>query len=109
MDPNLKGALTETLNAVERLLNLFRIERMVHLLIGVVSFGMLVYAIVLLFKGGVTTQLLICLFGSSGLITVSSARITYFFNRAFKLVEVVIHKLLESGVSNEQRKPSSTE
>jgi hypothetical protein len=109
MDPNLKGALTETLNAVERLLNLFRIERMVHLLLGVVAFGMLVYAVVLLFKGGVTTQLLICLFGSSGLITVSSARITYFFNRAFKLVEEVIHRLLESGVSNEQRRPSSAE
>lgn len=109
MDPNLKGALTETLDAVERLLNLFRIERMVHLLIGVIAFGMLVYAIVLLFKGGgMTTQLLICLFGSSGLITVSSARITYFFNRAFKLVEEVIHKLLESGVSNEQSRPSST-
>jgi phosphoglycerol transferase MdoB-like AlkP superfamily enzyme len=109
MDPNLKGALTETLDAVERLLNLFRVERMVHLLIGVVAFGMLVYAIALLFKGGVTTQLLVCLFGSSGLITVSSARITYFFNRAFKLVEEVILKLLESGVTNEQTKSSITE
>lgn len=110
MDPNLKGALTETLDAVERLLNLFRIERMVHLLIGVVAFGMLVYAIVLLFRAGeMSTQLLICLFGSSGLITVSSARITYFFNRAFKLVEEVIRKLLESGVTNEQPKPSTSE
>jgi hypothetical protein len=107
MDPNLTVALKETLNAVERLLNLFRIERMVHLLIGVVAFGMLVYAIALLFKAGeMSTQLLICLFGSSGLITVSSARITYFFNRAFKLVEDVIRKLLESGVTDEQHKSS---
>jgi hypothetical protein len=99
VEQDLKVALNETLNAVERLLNLFRIERTIHLIVGVLAFGMLVYAVVLLFikDPNPNAQLLICLFGSCGLITVSSARITYFFNKAFQLVEDVIHKLMRAG------------
>lgn len=99
MEKELTVALNATLNAVDRLLNLFRLERIVHLIIGVFAFGMLVYAIVLLLSKDSSTQLLVCLFGSSGLITVSSARITYFFNKAFSLVEEVIHKLIRLGES----------
>lgn len=95
MDPEIKVVLTETLNALERLLNLFRFERIIHLVIGVVAFLMLLYAIVLLIRSnGIDTALLISLFGSAGLITVSSARITYFFNKAFKLIEDVIRLLI---------------
>jgi uncharacterized membrane protein len=79
-------------------MTLFRIERMLHLIIGVVGFVLLVYAIVLLLNHEeVNTTLLVALFGSSGLITVSSARITYFFNRAFKLVEGIIQALIKPG------------
>jgi uncharacterized membrane protein len=95
MDPEIKIVLTETLNALERLLNLFRFERIIHLVIGIVAFLMLLYAIVLLIRSnGIDTALLISLFGSAGLITVSSARITYFFNKAFKLIEDVIRLLI---------------
>jgi|SRR6185503_7411324 hypothetical protein len=98
METQIKEALTETLNALDRLLGLFRVERMLHLIIGVVGFILLVYAIVLLLNNKeVNTTLLVALFGSSGLITVSSARITYFFNKAFKLVEDIIHSLITGG------------
>lgn len=96
MEPEIKVILTETINALERLLNLFRLERIIHLMIGVVAFLMLMYAIVLLIRTkGIDTTLLISLFGSAGLITVSSARITYFFNKAFKLIEDIVRVLIK--------------
>ena len=97
MESEVKTALDETLDAIERLLRLFRVERTLHLIIGVVAFGLLAYALVLLFRGkGIDTATLVSLFGSSGLVTVSSARLVYFFNRAFKLVEHVVHKRIET-------------
>jgi|SRR5215216_4847006 len=98
MDPHTRRALKDTLDALERLLAMFRIERIIHLIVGVVALMMLFYAIALLLKSrdlGVT--LLVSLFGSSGLIAVSSARITYFFNKAFNLVEHVVRVLIQSG------------
>jgi hypothetical protein len=100
MEPQTRRALKDTLDALERLLNLFRVERIIHLVVGVVAFVMLLYAIgVLIFhkQSNLDTTLLVALFGSSGLIAVSSARITYFFNKAFNLVEHVIHVLIKSG------------
>jgi hypothetical protein len=100
MESQVRVMLTETLNALERLLRLFRIERILHLVVGVVAFLMLLYAIVLLLfrsNSNFDTALLVSLFGSSGLIAVSSARITFFFNKAFTLIEDVIHHLIKSG------------
>ena len=100
-DAQLKEVLKSTLDAMERLLNMFRFERHIHLFIGVVAFLMLIYAIVLLVKAeGVSTELLVSLFGSAGLITVSSARITFFFNKAFTLVEDIVRALIRTGGQN---------
>jgi hypothetical protein len=104
MEQSTRRALKDTLDALERLLNLFRIERIIHLVVGLVAFLMLLYAIgVLIFQdqSKLDTALLVALFGSSGLIAVSSARITYFFNKAFNLVEHVVHVLIKSGVNHE--------
>lgn len=96
MDHQLKETLSNTLDAIDHLLKMFQFERFMHLVVGVVSFVMLIYAIVLLFKATeVSTTLLVSLFGSSGLIAVSSTRITYFFNRAFALVEDVVRQALK--------------
>jgi len=98
MDTHAKESLTETLNALDRLLHLFRFERILHLVVGVIGFLLLVYSMALLLsRKDVDTTLLVSLFGSSGLITVSSARITYFFNKAFKLVEYIIHSVIRPG------------
>jgi hypothetical protein len=102
LDPQLREVLKETLDAMDRLLSLFRVERMLHLGMGVLGFLLLVYAIVLLFRqsGVVPTELLVALFGSGGLIAVSSARITFFFNKAFKLVEDIVRSLIRTGETN---------
>lgn len=101
MSSESRELLTETLNALERLLNLFKLERIIHLIIGILAFLMLLYAIVLLLRSNeVSTTLLGSLFGSAGLITISSARITYFFNKGFTLIEDIIHSLIQTGKSS---------
>ena len=98
MDPQMRKALKDTLDALERLLAMFRVERIIHLVMGIVAMLLLFYAIALLLRGQhLGTELLASLFGSSGLIVVSSARITYFFNKAFNLVEHVVRVLIQSG------------
>jgi hypothetical protein len=93
MGSETNATLNNTIRAIERLLALFRLERFIHLIIGILSFLMLVYAISLLVRDTkMTPELATTLFGSTGLITLSSARITYFFNKAFALIEEIIRK-----------------
>jgi hypothetical protein len=83
-----------TLDAMERLLRMFMLERFIYLALTVLSFGLLIYAIIQLFSDNqVTTTLLVSIFGGSGLIAVSSMRVVWFFNRAFSLIEGQIQKL----------------
>jgi hypothetical protein len=97
--------LKQTLDAMDRLLNLFRFERAIHLIVGVVSFALLLYVIYsLLSQNNLDKTLLIPLFGSAGLITVSSARITYFFNKAFNLIEIIVQALLIERKTIEEKK-----
>jgi hypothetical protein len=100
METEGKGLLTEALNAMEHLLRIFRIERIVHQVLNAVAFSMLLYAIWLVLNRNsreISTTVLVALFGSSGLIAASSGRTTYFFNKAFKLIEDVIRSLIQSG------------
>lgn len=91
MAENLKETLDTILTSVERLLKLFELERKIHLIIGIVGFLILIYACFLLIRSKeLSVELLVSLFGSSGLIITSSARITYFFNKAFNLIENII-------------------
>ncbi|WP_202842396.1 hypothetical protein [Luteimonas saliphila] len=82
------------LGALERLMAMFKIERYVYLLLTMFAFLLLLYAAYMLItnKPG-NTEVLVALFGSSGMIAMSSARIIYFFNRSFKLIE----QLIEDG------------
>jgi len=73
---------------------MFMLERFIYLALTVLSFGLLIYAIIQLFADStVTTTLLVSIFGGSGLIAVSSMRVVWFFNRAFSLIEGQIQKL----------------
>lgn len=92
----LSTALDATLDAVQRLLELYKAERILHLAAGSLAFLLLIYAIVLLLgKEKVDATLLGSLFGSAGLITVSAARIVYFFDKAFTLVEDIVRARLK--------------
>lgn len=89
-----KELLDAALNALERLLKIFQIERLVYLLLTALSFCLLLYAGYLMIeKDFANTELLVSVFGSAGLITASSFRISYFFNRAFGVIENLIKDL----------------
>jgi hypothetical protein len=79
--------LEERLAAVERLTQLFRLERMVHL--GVTSIALIMLlasAGVLLYQGEAGATELTMLFGSSGLITYSAGRLLFMWNQALRLL-----------------------
>lgn len=87
--------LVETaLNALDRLLRMFTIERYVYLALTAVSFLLLLYAGFLIATAKESnTEVLVAVFGSSGLVAASSARISWFFNRAFTLIEDLIRRI----------------
>ena len=82
---------TEDLNArmeaVERLTKLFRMERLVYLIITTMSLGVLLTsAITLLVEKRAGNVELTGLFGSSGLITYSTGRLLKMWNQALQLI-----------------------
>ena len=86
-----KEILTAALDALDRLLKMFMVERYVYLGLTAFSFLLLLYtAYLLVTTDAVDTQMLVAIFGSTGLIAASSARISWFFNRAFSLIEDLI-------------------
>ena len=96
MDPELRRTLTTVLHAIERLLRLFRFERWLHIIAGSLTLVLLIYVVIRMLhtSEAINVTALSALFGASGLVTVSIARITYFFNRGFNLIEEVIRRLL---------------
>ncbi len=89
-----KELLEIALNALERLLKMFQVERIVYLILTAIAFIILLYAAYLLIETkSANTEILVAVFGGAGLIAASSMRITYFFNRAFTLMEGLIKDL----------------
>jgi len=89
-----KELLEATLNALDRLLKMFLIERYMYLVLTALSFCLLLYAGYLLVGAKqANTEFLVAVFGGSGLVAASSARISWFFNRAFSLVEGLITRI----------------
>jgi hypothetical protein len=81
-----------TLDALERLLKMFVVERYVYLLLTVASFAiLLIFGYQLITTRQASNEILVAVFGGSGLVAVSSARISWFFNRAFSIIEKLIH------------------
>ncbi len=75
------------MDAVERLTRLFRIERMVYLIITTLSVGiLLVSAAILLIQKRADHLELTGLFGSSGLITYTTGRLLKMWNQALQIV-----------------------
>lgn len=91
MDKEQKELVEVALNALERLLTIFKVERYVYLLLTALSFILLLYTgYMLVTEKAVNTEALVATIGSAGLVTASSARISYFFNRAFTLIEEML-------------------
>jgi hypothetical protein len=79
--------IKDRMDAVERLTNLFRMERIVYLTITTMSLAILLTsAAVLLINKSAGTVELTGLFGSSGLITYSTGRLLAMWNQALQLL-----------------------
>jgi hypothetical protein len=84
----------QTLDALDRLMRLFAMERIIYLLCSVVSFVMLTISVAfLLLTEKVSTPQLGMIFGASGLSAASAARVSYYLSKSFDLVSTIIHQL----------------
>jgi hypothetical protein len=90
--------LKDTLDALDRLMRMFAAERYVYLILAVLSFAtLLIFAYQLVTTKNASIEVLTAVFGGSGLVAASAARITWFFNRAFTLIERLVQ-----GASDEK-------
>ena len=85
--------IRQTLDALERLMRMFQFERVLYLLCALVSFCLLMYAGYLMISANLDIKTLGIMFGATGLVGVSAARIAYFLNRAFDLIEALVRQL----------------
>ncbi len=89
-----KELITTALDALDRLLKMFMVERYIYLILTAFSFLLLIYsAYLLVTTETINTQMLVAIFGCSGLIAASSARVIWFFNRSFTLIEELIRRI----------------
>ena len=89
-----KEIVDRALDALDRLMRMFRLERFVYMICAIVSFLLLIYAAYIMFETkGVSVAELGLIFGATGLTTVSAGRITYFLNKSFNLIEAIVRKL----------------
>jgi hypothetical protein len=96
---NPASELNEALDAIERLMAIFRIERFVYLVIAVLAAALFFFAAFKLFASSdPNPEHIFTILGSSGVATAVSVRVTYIFNKAFKIVDYLICKVpSESG------------
>lgn len=93
---NSNDLVNRTLDALERLMRMFAIERYLYLVSALISFILLVIAIVRLINDdGVGALDLSLIFGATGLIAASAARVSYFLNKSFDLISSIIQRLAE--------------
>ncbi len=86
--------IERTLDALERLMKMFAFERLLYLACTVVSFAMLLISIAILFQSGqISVPQLGMIFGASGLIAASAARVSFFLNKSFDLISLIIQQL----------------
>lgn len=81
------SAIAARMDAVERLTSLFKLERVVYLVITCVSLvALLISACMLLYKGQSGAAELTGLFGSSGLITYTAGRLLFMWSQALRML-----------------------
>lgn len=86
--------LKNALDALERLLKMFTAERYIYLALTVFSFFLLLFGVTrILTEDTVTTEVLVSIFGGSGMVGIASLRVVWFFNKSFSLIEDLIRRL----------------
>ncbi|MBB4098581.1 hypothetical protein [Sphingomonas kyeonggiensis] len=75
-------------------MRMFAIERILYLICAIVSFVLLIVCLVFLFQTRqISVPQLAMVFGASGLIAASAARVSFFLNKSFDLVSTIIQQL----------------
>jgi len=75
-------------------MRMFAIERILYLICAIVSFVLLIICLVFLFQTRqISVPQLAMVFGASGLIAASAARVSFFLNKSFDLVSTIIQQL----------------
>jgi len=93
--------LDDVIGALERLMRMFDWERKLYLAFGLASFALFLYAGFKLLSGdNVDTQLVAGMLGATSVAAACSARVVYFLNRAFSIVEGLLN--LESSKSSKK-------
>jgi hypothetical protein len=86
--------VNRTLDALDRLMRMFAIERILYLICAIVSFILLIVCLISLFQTQqVSVPQLAMIFGASGLIAASAARVSFFLNKSFDLISAIIQQL----------------
>ena len=92
--PDKEDLVSRTLDALDRLMRMFAIERILYLVCAIVSFVLLIVCLISLFQTQqISTPQLAMVFGASGLIAASAARVSFFLNKSFDLVSAIIQQL----------------
>lgn len=92
--PQEQDLVSRTLDALDRLMRMFAFERILYLVCAIVSFGLLIVFLVIWLRDQVITMpQLAMIFGASGLIAASAARVSFFLNKSFDLISAIIQQL----------------
>ena len=88
--------VSRTLDALDRLMRMFAFERFLYLGCAIVSFMLLLTCLFLSFQDHARLSVpeLSTVFGASGLIAASAARVSFFLNKSFDLVSSIIQQLV---------------
>lgn len=83
-------SMSEKMKVIERLIQLFRMERLAYLIVTTLSLMMLLYcAGIVIFRKQAGLETLGPLFGSSGLITYTANRLFRMWDQAIRIVSGV--------------------
>lgn len=92
--PQKHDLINRTLDALDRLMRMFAFERILYLVCALVSFILLIVCLISLIQTQqVSVPQLTMIFGASGLIAASAARVSYFLNKSFDLISAIIQQL----------------
>jgi len=92
--PQREDLVTRTLDALDRLMRMFAFERILYLVCAIASFVLLIVCLISLFQTQqISVPQLAMVFGASGLIAASAARVSFFLNKSFELVSSIIQQL----------------
>lgn len=91
-------SLDDVIGAMERLMRLFQMERILYLVFGFASLVLFVYAAYRVFSSGdfTSTDMNIVL-GATGISAACSSRVVYFLNKAFGIIESIVMKKISEG------------